>query len=57
MKKPRLTLRRLEAMRGALASMLAGEVGEGDWPQGAKSEDMQAALDWVAAQIAKRTAK
>ncbi|HEU4804196.1 MAG TPA: hypothetical protein VFS91_00045 [Nitrobacter sp.] len=53
----RLTLRRLYAMSGALTAMLAGEEGEGDWPEFVTAEDMDAALDWVCEQIAKRVRK
>ena len=50
----RLTLRRLRAMEGAVASMLAGMEGEGDWPEGVTSEDMEAAEQWIFEQISKR---
>ena len=49
----RLTLKRLQAMRAAVGSMLAGEVGEGD-SQGIDPKDLQAARDWLDEQIAER---
>lgn len=52
----RLTLKRLKAMQGAVIAMLAGEVGEGDWPEGVSVEDMDAASAWINEQIAKRGA-
>ena len=51
----RLTLRRLNAIEGALAAILAGETGEGDWPKDATFEDMAAAHHWVCEQIERRT--
>lgn len=50
----RLTLRRLNAMSSALGAMLAGQEGDGDWPEGVAFEDMDAAHSWVCEQIAKR---
>jgi hypothetical protein len=43
----RLSGRRLAAIEGALAAMLAGAEGEGDWPEGVTFADMEAAHDWV----------
>jgi hypothetical protein len=51
-----LTLRRLRAMEAAIAAMLAGEEGEGDWPPEIGSADMETAHDWVCEQIEARTA-
>lgn len=52
-----LTLRRLRAMEGAVAAMLAGCEGEGDWPEGVTAEDMEAAWNWIDEQIDKKVAK
>lgn len=53
----RLTVKRLEAMRGAVLAMLAGEIGEGDWPTDVAEADMRASLEWINAQLQKRAAK
>lgn len=53
----RLTLRRLRAMEGALGSMLAGEIGEGDWPDDVTAADADEAWSWVNEQIEKRESK
>jgi hypothetical protein len=50
----RLTMRRLRAMEAALSAMLAGEQGEGDWPEEIPVEDAAAAHDWVCEQLDKR---
>lgn len=54
---PRLTKRLLEAMSSALAAMLAGGDGEGDWPEDLPRRDLEDAEDWVGAQLRKREAK
>lgn len=54
MAAPRLTKRLLEAMGTAIGAMLAGMEGEGDWPDDLPRRDLEAAEDWVAAQLAKR---
>lgn len=54
-RSPLLTLRRLRAMDGAVTAMLAGSEGEGDWPEGVTTDDMEAAGDWISHQIAMRT--
>lgn len=54
---PRLTLRRLRAIEGALNAMMAGEAYEGDWPDGVTAEDMEAAWRWACEQIDKREQK
>jgi hypothetical protein len=54
---PRLTLRLLRAMSGAINAALAGEIGDGDWPPGVSHKDMCRALDWVKAQIKRRVAQ
>ena len=50
----RLTLRRLRALDAAATSMAAGMQGSGDWPEDVTREDLDAALDWIDEQIAKR---
>lgn len=50
----RLTMKRLEAMEGALSAMCAGCEGEGDWPDDVSMEAMEGAHGWVCEQIAKR---
>lgn len=52
----RLTLRRLNAMDNALSAMLAGEDNTGDWDDAVTRDDLEAASEWVSAQIAKREA-
>lgn len=51
-RRPALTLKRLRAMESALAFVLAGEhnTSDGHPPE----RDLEAALDWVQAQIRKR---
>ncbi len=51
-RRPALTLKRLRAMQTALAYVLAGPIDcGGDEPA---QKDLEAALDWVHAQIRKR---
>jgi hypothetical protein len=50
----RLTKRRLDAMANALGAMLAGEDNQGDWDEGVKREDLEAAERWVCEQLRKR---
>ena len=50
----RLTVRRLRALDAAATAMAAGMEGEGDWPEGVTREDLDAALDWIDEQLAKR---
>jgi hypothetical protein len=50
----RLTIRRLRAMEAALAAMLAGAEGEGDWPPEIPADDAETAYDWVIEQLAAR---
>lgn len=52
----RLTLRRLNAMDNALSAMLAGEDNTGDWDEDVTRADLEAASEWVSAQITKRQA-
>ncbi|WP_293827174.1 hypothetical protein [uncultured Brevundimonas sp.] len=52
----RLTLRRLNAMDNALSAMLAGEDNTGDWDEAVTRADLEAASEWVSAQINKRQA-
>ena len=52
----RLTLRRLNAMDNALSAMLAGEDNTGDWGETVTRDDLEAASEWVSAQINKRQA-
>ena len=53
---PRLTKRLLNAMETAVAAMLAGCEGEGDWPDDLPRKDLDDAEDWILAQIDKRAA-
>lgn len=53
----RLTQRRLEAMSAALSAMLAGDQGEGDWPEDVSFDDMDSAHTWVLEQLRKREKK
>lgn len=53
----RLTLPLLRAMEAALSAMLAGEEGEGDWPEGMSGDDVEQAHNWVCEQINKRERK
>lgn len=51
----RLTMKRLLAMDNALSAMLAGEDNAGDWDETVTRADLEAASEWVSAQIAKRS--
>lgn len=53
----RLTKRLLRAMEDAVAAMLAGMEGEGDWPDDLPRADLEDAEDWINAQQSKRDAK
>ena len=54
MSAPRLTKRLLRAMEDAVAAMLAGMEGEGDWPEDLPRRDLEDAEDWIDSQLAKR---
>jgi hypothetical protein len=51
---PRLTRRLLEAMQAAVTAMLAGQEGEGGWPEDVGRSDLEKAEDWIAEQIRRR---
>jgi hypothetical protein len=54
MKPPRLTVAILTAIESALLALESGIEGEGDWTPGLPRQDVEDALDWVAAQIRSR---
>lgn len=51
-----LTLRRLRAIEGALSALLAGEVGDGDWPEEVTRKDAEMAFSWCLDQIGRKEA-
>lgn len=52
----RLTLRKLNAMDCALSAMMAGQEGEGDWPEDLSYCDLDDAHAWICQEISKREA-
>ncbi len=43
----RLNKRMLNALETAVSAMLAGEQGEGDWPDDLPKDDLELAHEWV----------
>ncbi|MFZ5667982.1 MAG: hypothetical protein ACOY4K_00670 [Pseudomonadota bacterium] len=50
----RLTTRILRAMEEAVCAMLAGECGQGDWPEHLPRDDLEDAAEWLLQQIDRR---
>jgi len=50
---PRWTQRRLDAVISAVAAMLAGEEGKGDWPPDVTADELRGGLYRLQAELAR----
>lgn len=51
MSRPRLTRRQAEAALAAVTAMLAGEEGEGDWPEDVSAVALRGAARWLRSRV------